>query len=54
MVRGVVESGLLTPDRLFVTDVVMERLEMLKEKYGINTVPRPRSSMGRWTLSCWR
>lgn len=38
LLTGIVESRLLAPEALFVSDVQPERLEHLRDKLGINTV----------------
>lgn len=38
LLTGIVESRLLPPERLFVSDVQPERLEYLRSKLGVNTI----------------
>jgi len=38
LIRGLVKTGLIPPDHLFVTDVRLERLEELGRRYGLHTL----------------
>jgi len=38
LIRGLVKTGLIPPDHLFVTDVRLERLEEMGRRYGLHTL----------------
>ena len=38
LIRGIVKTGLIPPEQMFVTDVRLERLEELGRTYGVHTL----------------
>lgn len=47
---GMLSSGLVKPEQIYVTDIVDERLDYLREKYGLNIVKNSEKTSNQGSL----